>query len=660
MADLGSDGLQPAPAREHGHAELFRVFALSNEFKSLPVCPEEKGELARLLERLPIPVKENRRRGPHEDHRPPWSAGRILRVIKIYSKRAWATPTKSALDKRMRPSVTPLRSFLKVPSSVIQRQRESNSLGTVRRVARFAQGGLSCSSTFSHLPQTPVQTVSRSLIRIDLSIMPNFQYDPDVHGGAESFHILVEEVDGTHLILPEKFPPPTLLLDLQPLPLTDLHDKEFEAIYAQRIKNFDKIQTQVFQALYTTDENIFNWCSGGKRQDVEGEVRPTQWDIISRRWRQRRNVQNIGLLIADDIQMVGREVGPTYEVIISRTRYVSEQTNTKARILAGSVSLANARDQGAWIGAPSRAIFNFAPSARHLDVDIHFQSFSIPHFPSLMIAVSKPVYLAISEYSPTKPIIAFADRFLNTKLEDLQSHRNYLHDKALAENLKHGIGYYQETWDKQDKRIVQRLFESGAIQVLVVSKDTAWSLPVASYMVIIMGVQCYEGKEHRYVDYPAMDVLQMMDCACRALEDERSRCALMCQQMKMDFYKKFLANRLPIESHLPTHMLHDYFSVEIAVKNIENKQDAMDIVTWTYFYRRMTQNPNYYNQHNVTQQRLSDHFSELAENTVKELGNSKCMEIEVEMHVHALNLGMIAAYYNISYFALGCAVPLRA
>jgi hypothetical protein len=57
---------------------------------------------------------------------------------------------------------------------------------------------------------------------------------------------------------------------------------------------------------------------------------------------------------------------------------------------------------------------------------------------------------------------------------------------------------------------------------------------------------------------------------------------------------------IPIESHLPTHLLHDYFLAEIAVKTIENKQDAMvkislqalalsliltmqDILTWTYF-----------------------------------------------------------------------------
>jgi pre-mRNA-splicing helicase BRR2 len=315
------------------------------------------------------------------------------------------------------------------------------------------------------------------------------------------------------------------------------------------------------------------------------------------------------------VQLVGGEVGPTYEVVISRTRYVSAQTEIKTRIVACGVSLANARDLGEWMGAPSHAIFNFSPrylpfvaprrlhthvvtSARPLDMDIHLQSFTIPHFPSLMIAMSKPAYLAVLEFSSSKPVIVFVpsrrqcrltvddllthcladdkpDRFLNIELDDLQPHLDHISDKGLVETLKHGIGYYHEALDKQDKRIVQRLFESGAIQLLVASKDTAWSLPVASYMVIIMGVQFYEGKEHRYIDYPVMDVLQMMGRACRPMEDERSRCVLMCQQTRKDFYKKFLAEGLPIESHLPTHLLHDYFLAEIAVKTIENKQDAM-------------------------------------------------------------------------------------
>ena len=41
----------------------------------------------------------------------------------------------------------------------------------------------------------------------------------------------------------------------------------------------------------------------------------------------------------------------------------------------------------------------------------------------------------------------------------------------------------------------------------------------------------------------------------------------------------------------------------------------------------MTQNPNYYNLHNVSHQHLSDHLSELVENTLNDLVNSKCISI---------------------------------
>ena len=137
---------------------------------------------------------------------------------------------------------------------------------------------------------------------------------------------------------------------------------------------------------------------------------------------------------------------------------------------------------------------------------------------------------------------------------------------------KQGIGNYHEA---HDERIIQRLFESGAIRLLVASKATTWSLPVASYVVISMGVQFYKSKEHRYIDYPVLDVLQMMGRACRPMDDERSQCVLMCQQTRMDFYQKFMAEGLPTESHLLTHLLHDYFFAGIAFKTVEHQQDAM-------------------------------------------------------------------------------------
>lgn len=46
-----------------------------------------------------------------------------------------------------------------------------------------------------------------------------------------------------HLILPEKYPPPTELLDLQPLPVSALRNAAFESLY-QKFPFFNPIQTQ--------------------------------------------------------------------------------------------------------------------------------------------------------------------------------------------------------------------------------------------------------------------------------------------------------------------------------------------------------------------------------------------------------------------------------
>ena len=84
-------------------------------------------------------------------------------------------------------------------------------------------------------------------------------------------------------------------------------------------------------------------------------------------------------------------------------------------------------------------------------------------------------------------------------------------------------------------------------------------------------------------------------------------------------------------------------------KTIENKQDAVDYLTWTFFYRRMTQNPNYYGMQGVSYRHTSDHLSELVETTLHELEQSKCISVEDDMDTSPLNLGMIAAYYYINY-----------
>nr|ODN85918.1 pre-mRNA-splicing helicase BRR2 [Cryptococcus depauperatus CBS 7841] len=810
--------------------DLFRIFALSNEFRLIPVRQEEKLELTKLIERVPIPVKE----GVDEPIAKinvllqafisqlklsgfdivtdmvfiQQSAGRILRAIfEICLKKGWAGPMRAALDlckmveRRMWKSMSPLRQFVRIRGEIIQKAERKDfpwyryfdldaaELGELIGLPKSGQYIESLVHKFPRLDlQAHVLPLTRSLLKINVTITPDFAWDRDIHGLSQAFWVIVEDVDGetilyhdqfvlrerfaqdehymtitvpisepappnyylsvisdrwlqsetklpisfAHLIRPEPFPPHTPLLELQPLPTSALHNKAFESLYPY--EHFNKIQTQVFQALFTTDDNVFIGAPTGSGKTICAEFAllrlwskkdppravciqpyqemvdsravewsskfeplqkvvvaltgettadlallrkadvvictPAQWDMLSRRWRARQDVSNIGLMIADELQLIGGDVGSTYEVIVSRTRYVSQQTGINTRIVACSVSLSNARDLGDWIGASNQTVFNFSPAARPLPLEVHLQSFNVPHFPSLMLAMAKPAYLAIVEHAATRPTICFVasrkqckltandilmycladddeEKFLNVDRSELDKHLEKIDDEDLKETLRYGIGYYHEALSKKDQKIVSILFDLGAITVLVASKDSSWSLPVTSYMVIIMGVQYFDGQEHRYVDYAIADVLQMMGRACRPQIDTSSRCVFMCQQTRKDFFKKFLNEALPVESSLPSY-LHDHFNAEIVAKTIENKQDAVDWCTWTWFYRRLMQNPGFYNLQGTSPTHVADYLSELVETTLNDLVESDCIIIQDDMDTLPNNLGMIASFYYIS------------
>ena len=41
---------------------------------------------------------------------------------------------------------------------------------------------------------------------------------------------------------------------------------------------------------------------------------PEKWDMLSRRWKQRKNVQNVALFIVDELHLIGGRNGPAIEV----------------------------------------------------------------------------------------------------------------------------------------------------------------------------------------------------------------------------------------------------------------------------------------------------------------------------------------------------------
>ncbi|KAL9692122.1 hypothetical protein quinque_016448, partial [Culex quinquefasciatus] len=284
-----------------------------------------------------------------------------------------------------------------------------------------------------------------------------------------------------------------------------------------------------------------------------------KWDILSRRWKQRKNVQNIQLFIVDELQLIGGEEGPVLEVVCSRMRHISSQIEKQIRIIA----LSDARDVAQWLGCNANATFNFHPSVRPIPLELH------------------------------------------------------------------GVAYIHEGLTASDHRIVEQLFDSGAVQIAVAKRDLCWGLNNSAYLVIIMDTQFYNGKSHSYDDYPVTDVMQMVGRVNRPLEDDDAKCVLMYQSSKRT------------SSRSSSTRIYRWKVIWII--------DAVDYLTWTFLYRQLTQNPNYYNLQGVTHRHLSDHLSELVESTLSDLEQSICISVEDEMDTLPLNLGMIAALLEIIF-----------
>lgn len=123
-----------------------------------------------------------------------------------------------------------------------------------------------------------------------------------------------------------------------------------------------------------------------------------KWDVLSRRWKQRKNVQNVNLFIVDELHLIGGEDGPVIEVVCSRMRYISSQIEKQIRMIALSASLTDYRDVAQWLGCNANCTFNFHPSVRPIPLEMHVQGINITHNASRLIAMAKPVYNAITRY----------------------------------------------------------------------------------------------------------------------------------------------------------------------------------------------------------------------------------------------------------------------
>ncbi|KAI1241058.1 hypothetical protein IHE44_0009518 [Lamprotornis superbus] len=648
---------------------------------------------------------------------------RLLNLSKVIDKRLWGWVSPLRQFSVLPPSVL---SKLEEKNLTIDKMKDMRK-DEIGHMLHHVKIGLKVKQCVHQIPsiimEATIQPITRTVLRVRLNIAPDFTWNDQVHGSVgEPWWIWVEDptndhiyhseyfiiqkkqvitkepqllvftipifeplpsqyyiravsdrwlgaeavciINFQHLILPERHPPHTELLDLQPLPVTALGRPEYEVLY--KFTHFNPIQTQIFHTLYHTDCNVLLGAPTGSGKTVAAELAifrvfnkyptskavyiaplkalvreriedwkvrieeklgkkvveltgdvtpdmraiaqadlivttPEKWDGVSRSWQNRSYVQKVAILIIDEIHLLGDERGPVLEVIVSRTNFISSHTEKPM------------------------GLFNFRPSVRPVPLEVHIQGFPGQHYCPRMASMNKPAFQAIRSHSPAKPVLIFVSSRRQTRLTAL----DLIAFLATEDDPKQ--------WLKMDER-----------EVLIATSTLAWGVNFPAHLVIVKGTEYYDGKTRRYVDYPITDintfiyvskqvfglyiivsladVLQMMGRAGRPQFDDQGKAVILVHDIKKDFYKKFLYEPFPVESSL-LEVLADHLNAEIAAGTITSKQDAMDYITWTYFFRRLIMNPTYYNLDDVSHDTVNKYLSSLVEKSLFDLEGSYCIEV---------------------------------
>jgi len=642
-----------------------------------------------------------------------------------------------------------------------------------------------------------IQPITRSVLRIEVELQPDFDWTDKQHGMAETFWIWIEEADNQHiyhseqftlhknqmneihkltftipiqeplppqywlrivsdrwlgsdqvealdfqaLLLPETTPSTTQLLDLHPLPRSALMNSRYESMYDGRFTHFNPVQTQVFHTMYHTDENVLlgaptgsgktivaelamlrlftahpgrkvvyiaplkalareriqDWSNSksfaGKQMnkrivELTGDTAPDQkaivqsdiiittpekFDGVSRNWSSRPYVRQVGLVIIDEIHLLGADRGPVLEVLVSRMRYISSHTSSSIRIVGLSTALSNARDLADWLGIERAGLFNFPPSVRPVPLTIHISGHAGRAYCARMASMNKPTYAAIQTHSPNKPVLVFVSSRRQTRLTALDliafsaadgNPRKWLHmnDSELQSALKHvsdpnlrhmlafGIGIHHAGLANRDRMVVEKLFLTLKMQVLVCTSTLAWGVNFPCHLVVVKGTEYYDAKVKRYVDFPITDVLQMIGRAGRPQFDSDAKAVVLVEESKKNFYLNFLHNPFPVESSLLGH-LHDHVNAEICSSGtIASLNDFLDYLSWTFFFRRLLLNPTFYGLEGLNGDQVQQYLMKLVESVVNDLDDAGLIMYDRESRsLTPLPLGKIASYYYLSY-----------
>lgn len=123
-----------------------------------------------------------------------------------------------------------------------------------------------------------------------------------------------------------------------------------------------------------------------------------------------------------------------------------------------------------------------------------------------------------------------------------------MRDTILKKYIYNSVGFHHAGMVRADRNVVESLFRSGEIKMLLATATLAWGVNLPAYAVIIKGTDIYDPNMTDSRDLSILDVQQMFGRAGRPQYDSSGEAVLMTDHAKVNHYIGALTNSSPIDS----------------------------------------------------------------------------------------------------------------
>lgn len=348
-----------------------------------------------------------------------------------------------------------------------------------------------------------------------------------------------------------------------------------------------------------------------KQQIAETQIivtTPEKWDVITRKSTDLSYTNLVRLMIIDEIHLLHDERGPVLESIIARAIRKMEQTNDYVRLVGLSATLPNYRDVATFLRVDEKkGLFYFDASYRPCGLQQQFIGVTEKKAIKRYQVMNEVLYEKLLEQAGKNQTLVFVHsrketaktakfirdmaieketitQFVRAEAatrEILEQESQNAKDPNLRDLLPFGFAIHHAGMSREDRALVEDLFDDGSVQVLVCTATLAWGVNLPAHTVIIKGTQIYNPEKGRWVELSSQDVLQMLGRAGRPQYDTFGEGIIITNHSELQYYLSLMNQQLPIESQFVSK-LADNLNAEIVLGTIRNRDEAVQWLGYTY------------------------------------------------------------------------------